>query len=90
MAYISSNYEYILFVCASAVISSECEIHKKKDAFSFQYTMYISLTAKRYCRRINLKWRNLNEIIIWDLILYQIIPNLFNYIFFVSNIMHLK
>ena len=29
MAYIFSNYVYILFVCASEIISSECEIQKK-------------------------------------------------------------
>ena len=55
MAYISSNYLYILFVCASAVISSECEIQKKQkknDAFYF-CIQCISLTAKRYCRKLN-------------------------------------
>ena len=36
MAYISSNYVYILFVCASALISSECEIQQKNDAFYFK------------------------------------------------------
>ena len=53
MAYISSNYVYILFVCASAVISSECEILQKNDAFYFSIQC-ISLTAKRYCRKLNL------------------------------------
>ena len=33
MAYISSDYVYILFVCACAVIFSECEIQEIKDAF---------------------------------------------------------
>ena len=51
MAYISSNYVYILFVCA--VISSECEILQKNDAFYFSIQC-ISLTAKRYCRKLNL------------------------------------
>ena len=39
MAYISSNYVYILFVCASAVISSDCEIQQHINAafyFSIQ------------------------------------------------------
>ena len=55
MAYISSNYVYILFVCASAVISPECEIQQKNDAFYFSiHVQCISLTAKRYCRKLNL------------------------------------
>ena len=41
MAYISSNYVYILFVCASAVISSECEIQQKKTMqFISVYNVY--------------------------------------------------
>ena len=36
MAYISSNYVNILFVCASAVISSECEIQQKKQCILLQ------------------------------------------------------
>ena len=53
MAYISSDYVYILFVCASAVISSECEIQQKNDACYFSI-LCISLTAKRYFRKLNL------------------------------------
>ena len=40
MAYISSNYVSILFVCVSAVISSECEIQQKNDAFFSVYNVY--------------------------------------------------
>ena len=43
MAYISSNYVYSLFVCASAV-KSECEIQKR--CVSLQYTMYITNSQK--------------------------------------------
>ena len=46
MAYIPSNYVYILFVCASAVISSECEIQQKKRFILLQYTMYITNSQK--------------------------------------------
>ena len=53
MAYISSNYVNIFFVCASAVKSSECEKQQKNDAFYFSI-QYISLTAKRHCRELNL------------------------------------
>ena len=35
MVYISSNYVCILFVCASAVIFSECEIQQKNDTFYY-------------------------------------------------------
>ena len=73
MAYISSNYVYILFVCASSVISSECEIQQKKnDAFYFSI-QYISPTDKRYCRKLKVQWRKLDAILILDLILFQIL-----------------
>ena len=41
MAYISSNYVNILFVCASAVISSECEKQQKNPMhFTLVYNVY--------------------------------------------------
>ena len=47
MAYISSNHVYILFVCASAVISLECETQERKTVYLISvYNLYYHLQPR--------------------------------------------